>query len=188
MSAWYVLSALGFYPVNPASGVYVIGSPLVDKATIHLDPQYHKGRSSPSSPKTIRRRTSIFSRPRSTASRSRGRGSRTTSSWPAANWFSRWDRSRIWSGPHGRKTARGRCAALSIAIKHVSHIQERGRLAPPRKSGRDARAPGDLLSYGSLDNADPITPLSGHRPKVGRERAGVRAATITWRTDRPVLP
>jgi putative alpha-1,2-mannosidase len=44
MSAWYVLSALGFYPVNPASGVYVLGSPLVSKATIHLDPRYHKGR------------------------------------------------------------------------------------------------------------------------------------------------
>ena len=43
MSAWYVLSALGFYPVSPASGVYVLGSPLVDKATIHLDPKYQKG-------------------------------------------------------------------------------------------------------------------------------------------------
>ncbi len=43
MSAWYVLSALGFYPVNPASGVYVLGSPLVDRATIHLDPN-HQGR------------------------------------------------------------------------------------------------------------------------------------------------
>jgi predicted alpha-1,2-mannosidase len=36
MSAWYVLSALGFYPVNPVSGVYMIGSPLIDKATISL--------------------------------------------------------------------------------------------------------------------------------------------------------
>ena len=44
MSAWYVLSALGFYPVNPTSCVYVIGSPLVKKATIHLDPRYHTGR------------------------------------------------------------------------------------------------------------------------------------------------
>ena len=43
MSAWYVLSALGFYPVSPASGVYVLGSPLVDKATIHLDPKYQQG-------------------------------------------------------------------------------------------------------------------------------------------------
>jgi predicted alpha-1,2-mannosidase len=43
-SAWYVLSALGFYPVNPASGVYVIGSPAVDRATIRLDPKYQKGR------------------------------------------------------------------------------------------------------------------------------------------------
>jgi len=36
MSAWYVLSSLGFYPVFPASADYVIGSPLFDKATIHL--------------------------------------------------------------------------------------------------------------------------------------------------------
>ena len=36
MSAWYVLSAMGFYPVCPGSGQYVIGSPLFDKVTIHL--------------------------------------------------------------------------------------------------------------------------------------------------------
>lgn len=44
MSAWYVFSALGFYPVDPVSGVYVIGSPLVDRVTIHLDPRYHQGK------------------------------------------------------------------------------------------------------------------------------------------------
>jgi predicted alpha-1,2-mannosidase len=37
MSAWYIFSSLGFYPVFPASEVYVIGSPLFDKATINLD-------------------------------------------------------------------------------------------------------------------------------------------------------
>ena len=36
MSAWYVMSSLGFYPVNPANGIYVFGSPLLDKATLHL--------------------------------------------------------------------------------------------------------------------------------------------------------
>ena len=36
MSAWYVLSSLGFYPVFPASTAYVFGSPLFDKATIQL--------------------------------------------------------------------------------------------------------------------------------------------------------
>ena len=35
-SAWYVFSALGFYPVCPGSGQYVIGSPLFSKATLHL--------------------------------------------------------------------------------------------------------------------------------------------------------
>ncbi|HVY74953.1 MAG TPA: GH92 family glycosyl hydrolase [Puia sp.] len=36
MSAWYIFSAFGFYPVFPASGEYVLGSPLFDKTTIHL--------------------------------------------------------------------------------------------------------------------------------------------------------
>jgi len=36
MSAWYILSALGFYPVNPANGTFVFGSPQVKKAVIHL--------------------------------------------------------------------------------------------------------------------------------------------------------
>ncbi|PUZ27187.1 alpha-1,2-mannosidase, putative [Chitinophaga costaii] len=36
MSSWYVWSALGFYPVNPANGVYVLGSPLFDKATVSV--------------------------------------------------------------------------------------------------------------------------------------------------------
>ncbi len=36
MSAWYVWSALGFYPMNPSSGQYVFGSPLITKATITL--------------------------------------------------------------------------------------------------------------------------------------------------------
>lgn len=36
MSAWYIFSSLGFYPVNPASGDYVIGSPLVRRASVSL--------------------------------------------------------------------------------------------------------------------------------------------------------
>ena len=36
MSAWYVMSALGFYPVDPASGNYVLGSPLFEKAVVRL--------------------------------------------------------------------------------------------------------------------------------------------------------
>ncbi len=35
MSAWYILSAMGFYPVNPANGIYCIGSPQLAKAVIH---------------------------------------------------------------------------------------------------------------------------------------------------------
>ncbi len=37
MSAWYIFSSLGFYPVTPASNQYIIGTPLFDKATIHLE-------------------------------------------------------------------------------------------------------------------------------------------------------
>ena len=37
MSAWYIFSALGFYPVTPGSNEYVIGSPSVNKATINLE-------------------------------------------------------------------------------------------------------------------------------------------------------
>jgi len=36
MSAWYVLSSLGLYPLDPASGDYELGSPLVDGATLRL--------------------------------------------------------------------------------------------------------------------------------------------------------
>ena len=37
MSAWYVLSSLGFYSVTPGSNEYIIGKPLFKKATIHLE-------------------------------------------------------------------------------------------------------------------------------------------------------
>ena len=36
MSAWYVYSAMGFYPVNPAGGVYVFGKPMLDKADLKI--------------------------------------------------------------------------------------------------------------------------------------------------------
>lgn len=36
MSAWHVFSTLGFYPLNPANGAYVFGSPAVQHATIQL--------------------------------------------------------------------------------------------------------------------------------------------------------
>ncbi|WP_437919830.1 GH92 family glycosyl hydrolase [Sphingobacterium sp. LRF_L2] len=35
-SAWYVFSALGFYPVTPATDEYVLGAPLFKKAVLHL--------------------------------------------------------------------------------------------------------------------------------------------------------
>ncbi len=36
MSSWYIFSALGFYPVNPAQGVYHLGAPLFEKSEITL--------------------------------------------------------------------------------------------------------------------------------------------------------
>ena len=36
-SAWYVFSALGFYPVAPGTTQYVLGAPLFKKATIHFE-------------------------------------------------------------------------------------------------------------------------------------------------------
>jgi putative alpha-1,2-mannosidase len=36
MSAWYILSTLGFYPVNPANGEFVVGVPQVASASIRL--------------------------------------------------------------------------------------------------------------------------------------------------------
>ncbi|MFW5710255.1 MAG: GH92 family glycosyl hydrolase [Bacteroidota bacterium] len=39
MSAWYVFSAMGFYPVNPADGKYVFGTPLFEEISINLPDQ-----------------------------------------------------------------------------------------------------------------------------------------------------
>ncbi|MDG5798884.1 GH92 family glycosyl hydrolase [Marinilabiliaceae bacterium ANBcel2] len=36
MSSWYVLSSMGFYPVNPATGVYLFGAPLWSDVKINL--------------------------------------------------------------------------------------------------------------------------------------------------------
>ncbi len=37
LSSWYIFSALGFYPVNPASGTYVLGSPLYKEAALNFE-------------------------------------------------------------------------------------------------------------------------------------------------------
>jgi predicted alpha-1,2-mannosidase len=37
MSAWLLFTAMGFYPVNPASGEYMIGSPLYPRIALKLD-------------------------------------------------------------------------------------------------------------------------------------------------------
>ena len=40
MSAWYILSALGFYPLDPVSGEYEIGSPIVRSAVLRFGAPY----------------------------------------------------------------------------------------------------------------------------------------------------
>jgi len=42
MSAWYVFSSLGFYPVAPGTDEYAIGSPIWETATIRLGETYNK--------------------------------------------------------------------------------------------------------------------------------------------------
>ena len=37
MSSWYVLSAMGFYPVTPGSGIYAMGTPLFPRITLRLE-------------------------------------------------------------------------------------------------------------------------------------------------------
>ncbi len=42
-SAWYVLAALGLYPVAPGDGIYQLSSPIFERATLHLDPAIYDG-------------------------------------------------------------------------------------------------------------------------------------------------
>ena len=37
MSAWYIFSSLGFYPVAPGSGQYALGSPKIKEAAVQLE-------------------------------------------------------------------------------------------------------------------------------------------------------
>lgn len=44
MSAWYVFSAMGFYPVSPGTGEYQLSSPIFNEVDLHLNPKYYPGR------------------------------------------------------------------------------------------------------------------------------------------------
>lgn len=44
MSAWYILSAMGFHPVAPGDNKYQLGSPLFDEVIIKLDSNYYSGK------------------------------------------------------------------------------------------------------------------------------------------------
>ena len=43
-SAWYVLAAMGLYPLAPGDGVYQLSSPLFERITLHLEPGRYRGR------------------------------------------------------------------------------------------------------------------------------------------------
>ncbi|UCH30768.1 MAG: GH92 family glycosyl hydrolase [Myxococcales bacterium] len=43
LSAWFVFSAMGFYPVTPGVPEYRLGSPLFERITIHLSEAHHSG-------------------------------------------------------------------------------------------------------------------------------------------------
>ncbi|HET6558629.1 MAG TPA: GH92 family glycosyl hydrolase [Prolixibacteraceae bacterium] len=43
-SAWYVFSAMGFYPVAPGSGEYQLSSPVFSEVVLNLDPTYYPGK------------------------------------------------------------------------------------------------------------------------------------------------
>lgn len=43
LSAWYVFSTMGFYPVCPGSNEYQLSSPVFQKVTLHLDKAYYPG-------------------------------------------------------------------------------------------------------------------------------------------------
>lgn len=53
MSAWYVFSALGFYPVNPAEGLYVFGKPMVNRAILRISDKPFEVVATNLSPKNI---------------------------------------------------------------------------------------------------------------------------------------
>jgi len=42
-SAWYVFSAMGFYPVSPGSGEYQLSSPIFSEVELNLNPKYYPG-------------------------------------------------------------------------------------------------------------------------------------------------
>ena len=50
MSAWYLFSAMGFYPFNPCGGEYIIGAPQVPKVTLRIPTQTPK---QPNNPNTL---------------------------------------------------------------------------------------------------------------------------------------
>ena len=43
LSSWYVLSAMGIYPVSPGQNIYIIGSPVFEEAILSLNAPYKKG-------------------------------------------------------------------------------------------------------------------------------------------------
>jgi hypothetical protein len=107
MSAWYVMSALGFYPVCPGDNVYVLGSPLFGKAVIRLDSKWHRGTT-----------FAIVAHGNSSANcyiqSARLNGKQLQRAWitlqrsrPVECWSSLWGQSRTSNGEHQRESLPG---------------------------------------------------------------------------------
>jgi len=106
MAAWYVFSALGFYPMNPDSGVYTIGSPAISEAVLHLDHNIYHGRTftvlaKNNAPQNIYVQSATLNGKSLTAP---GSGMRKLSPAALSAWS--WDRNQIWSGAARCRTAR----------------------------------------------------------------------------------
>ena len=162
MSAWYVLSALGFYAVAPGSGQYVIGTPLFPKATIRLENGRRFVVRAPNvSPRRLLRARRPPERQAASAGVSRPRGDRQRE----ASSSSTWARSRIRTGARARETCRGRrsrkrssCPCLSSRRETPSSRRDPRRARPTRSrtSRSVSRLDGSAPTAASPGTSGPI--------------------------------
>ena len=142
MSAWYLFTSLGFYPLQVGSPYYAIGSPLFDRATVH----FGDGASSSSARPTTARATSTCRACGSTAARTTRRTYATPTSRTAGRSTSAWARGRRAGARHApprrrrSPTATGRPQPLHDATDPHSGTVSADELfddtRPPRRPRR----------------------------------------------------
>ena len=116
MSAWFVLSALGFYPVDPVSAIYVFGSPLFDTAEVEVGKgaQRCASRAIGNAPDRALCPVGALERPALDART----GSRTPTWSRAASWSSRWAPRRRASARRSRTGRRRSGAGRGRGLPH----------------------------------------------------------------------